>query len=453
MPFVIADSFIPNVKLIPAKYEKRSNVKLNAPPPYAISTLFGAKDITTRNKQITFVLNWLQILAADLKPDLKFVNEEQAQKHFRALRVMVAIFLFTQAEIDYTYLVRSGKNAVLGQLLDETLGINSDNLLDPETRAACLITARDYINSKDCFVNANSLLQKKIAITQWNKLSQYLSSECNSLDKKLVNHYPITSILVPLCALPLQAAGYTTGYIFGDMLGKSTKLIPAKYAVSAAIGSGLLFVIGPTASVGVMLLAPTYAGKLVDMFCGVSMAYLLGATMSMVGTAVGLSLGMTLDLSAKILYKGCSLIYEAYNGEAKLPKLTGFMLVNGHRVIEGIEIQLVEQPAALSLEDNSANLEKELVTDEAAAGQAPLIFEFKDSGLFLKIGDQMTEIPWNTPGIPYIEELKKKFMDLRCEEVIESPLPADASDDLDNSKALAIYSQDDGDQLYSNSLF
>lgn len=396
MYYVLPDSFLEKLYSIRKDYEKRSGLKLDgSSQPCAVSSYFGAKDNNTRSQQIKFIENWLISLAADLKPQLVFANENEIQNHIKALSILVAVCVFTISKIDSSYIMRKGSNSILQQLLSEALQLQKDNQLDIPTRNNCLLEARSLITPYFNAASINRSLETLFSECEWQEFRKFLKTELKH--DASVNPYPITTIMMPLFATPMKLAGYSTGYVLGDMLGKSTQLLDNRYTLTATISSNLYFVMRSSFGMGALLLTPVYASKLLDAYCGVSMAWLLGTIMNIVGNGVGFGIGMTLDAGSKLLFNACSLIKNAIQSEARFPQITGFTLVDTQRIVDGIELKLI---------DTGSSPINGLVDLPC---QKQIIFDVQKDGIFLQIGDETAIIPWDTHKIPNIKELQLKL--------------------------------------------
>lgn len=415
MHLTIADSFLSKLETLQKDYEERTQVSLDTTPqPAAISLFFGKKDINTRLKQISFIKNWLTILAKELKPDLKFTSEQEVQAHILSLRVLVAVTLYLRAQIAESYIMRSSNYAVLKQLLDEALCLSNKNIIDEETYACSILAAQRLLYTHN-LQTINSQLSKEnpldkhayISEREWRNFTIYINNESNQLEKTWRKEYPITSFMMPLFAIPMQAAGNSMGWLLGDLTAKSYSLLPARHAVTALFGSGLILIMGAPASTGIMLLAPTYAGRLFDTFFGVSLAYVLGSIMRLLGNGIGWGVGMTLDISLKLLCSACSVMMSSLSHQKQFA-LTGFNLANGHRIIDGIKLNVVEL----------AELEK-LSKDYEAH---PIAFHNGEDGFTVKIGDDEAKIKWQplNDEPAFLQELKVKLLEKQTLE-IEAP--------------------------------
>lgn len=397
MHFVLSDNFTRQLKSLQTSYEERASIDLStAQQPYAISCFFGAKDVATRKKQLQFIENWVTLLENELT--LEVTSPETAQTHLAALKIMVSVCLYIKDQIQNDYKIRSGTSTILSKLIDEAMGKRSKNRLDSESRACCLLATQRFLSEKGQFEAINARLVKPFNEKQWRDFHTFVDKECELIDVKYKEHYPVTRVMMPLIAKPLEIAGYTTGFIVGQMVSKSTKLLRARYALTAAIGSGLMVVMGPTASVGVMLLAPTYAGKILDTFCGVSFAWLFGIAANIAGQSIGLGVGFSLDMSWKLLQKTCSLLASFYS--AHPDKLSGISLITGNKILEGVELKWVD------LQDLESH---PLSTEETTYQACPIEFDFNENEILVKINGEKATFPWQEDNKPYMEELRKLF--------------------------------------------
>ncbi len=330
MPFVLINNVISEFKSLRKNYEAASHVDLDkAQQPYAISCFFGAKDVDTRKNQIVFIEKWIAILSKDLSETGIFDSSEARERHIKASRLLMAVGIYITSQIDGTYKVRGVSSARLTQLIHRAMGISSVNIMDEETKACCLLTTMRFLSEGD-----NASLIAVLTDKEWHDFLIFISSQCTLLDKKYESHYPITSITMPICAKPLELLGYSTGFILGDAIGRSNEFLPARYALTVVFGSCVIAFTGPTASVAIMLFA---SGRILDTFCGISLAWLMGTVLKTVGQGIGFGIGMPLDLGCKLLYNATSSIGSLYSASNKL---TGISLIDGSPITEGVTIKL-----------------------------------------------------------------------------------------------------------------
>ncbi len=385
MPFVLPDDAIIQLRKLRQDYEKIAEVDLKSTPqPYAIRLFFGAKDIESRNGQISFIEQWIAHFQKDLSETNTFDSLDALQHHISALRCIMAVCFYVKFKIEGTYTLRSGASAVLGQLINKAIGINSDNMMDKETEACCLLAAKHYLAGARQFEAFNADAQALITQKQWSDFSYFITRQWVLLDKKYQIDYPITSIMMPIFAQPMKFAGYATGYVLGDM---TSQLLPTRYALMTMIGSCVFAVMGTTSTVGTMLVA----GRVLDTFCGISLAWVMGTTLNLVGKGVGFGVGMSLDLSWKLLYNACSLLTNLYHNHSKL---TGISLIDGHRVTDGVHLQFEEL----------ANLCEKSMND---IDEPPVEINVDETGFTITINGQLAKFHWLDFKQPDLEELKR----------------------------------------------
>ncbi|KTD09569.1 Dot/Icm secretion system substrate [Legionella hackeliae] len=429
MLFVLIDNFVTKLRSIRTNYQERANVILDeSKQPYAISLFFGAKDVTTRNTQIDFIEKWLMALEKELSIDkiteedlknllqkngssdqMKLGDEDEQgesstntqsekiiEEYLTALRVLVTVCMYVKSQIDGTYIARSGQCAILEQLMNEAMGITSSNILDKETKACCLLETKCYLLGEGNLKSVNAKLKDKFSAKQWSDFLDFVTQRYDAMNDKYKTNFPVKNMMMPLMSKPLEFAGYTTGFIIGEMVGQSAKLMPAHLKLSAAIGSGLVLLMGPSAGLGISLLVPTYAGRILNTYCGVSLAWLLGTAGNITGQGLGLVTGLTIDVGWKLMYNSVMLLASLYSGRGNPEQLNGLSLKNGHRVINGVELKFVDMNT-LQLPPNYK--------------LCPVKFEVHEDALKVTVNDEHSAIVPLEEGKQalYLEELKKLF--------------------------------------------
>lgn len=413
MKFTLSDEFLGKLKTLRHDYEQRTGVDLKGSQPFLISCYLGAKDLKTRNKQITFIEQWLEALQEDLNHSCVILSEKSKsaksqeitltthmptakdiETQMTALRVLFMADLYIKSQIKSKYKVRSGNSAILIQLLNEAAGVTASNTIDHDTRACCIQATQHYLTEKGRLEEINSKLKTKFSPHNWNNFLDYIDHEASKLDEADKTHYPATALMMPLMGLPLQLAGYTTGYIVGEMIAKSTEMLKTKQALTVALGSGLFLVFGPSAQLGIMMLVPTYAERIVNTFCGVSTAWLFGAAGHLVGNGLGLGVGLSVDLSWKLMYYSFTLLAGLYTKSKNQTNINGISLINGHRVENGVELNYIDLN---KLPPNYKFF--------------PVDFTVKSDELVISINGQTTAVPWDQGQQPeeYIQKLKLLF--------------------------------------------
>ena len=285
-------------------------------------------------KQIVFIEQWLTVLSKDLSETGIFDSNDAREKHISASRLLIAVGFYITSQIDSTYKVRGGSSATLSQLIHKAMGISSVNRMDEETRACCLLTAKRYLEEGGRFDAANALLSTAFKEKERYDFLVFINDQCSLLEKKYKVSYPITAIIMPVCAKPLELAGYATGYVLGDTLGRSNEFHLLQCALTIILGNCVIGITGPSIGMGVMLFA---SGRILDTFCGISLAWLMGTALKTVGQGIGFGVGIPLDLAFKLLNSARVVLGNYYASSAKL---TGLSLIDGHPIIEGVSIKL-----------------------------------------------------------------------------------------------------------------
>ncbi|QRN04219.1 hypothetical protein GH742_10230 [Legionella sp. MW5194] len=348
MTYCLDDEFLKILLEIREKYKKIKNIDFDkTPQPYAISCFFGATDVSARDKQTRLILKMLDALKEDLlKPDelekekFLLVKPEAIEKHVNALRILVALVFYIKSQVDQNYFVRSSSSATLIELLDNALKLRQISI-DEETRTTVLHSAQKFLKDDKKLDEINGRIKSKISDSEWRDFSRFINRQCEKMNAKPKTALPVTSVLVPALAWPMEMTGYTTGYILGNVIAKSTESQPIRAFVTTSLSAMLYFVTGSSGTLGIMLVAPTYAGKLVETFSGVSCAWMLGNTMKYAGKGMGYVIGVPIDLGCKAAYQGVISLSSILHGK-KAHHLTGFNLVTGQRVIEGTEVNLIK---------------------------------------------------------------------------------------------------------------
>lgn len=376
MPYILPDIFLDKINTLQQDYERIKDIALNdAPKPYALLVFFGAPDTNTRQKQCQIIAFFLKQLKSQLQPSLRFKDEQELLHHIDALMIMVTVSLFIQSN--------TSRGSVLRDLLNKALLLSDNNSMDLDTWKRCLLVTQQFLTTNG-LLSIDQSLQ-----TTLRSLNDYIHNKLALITEQQTNHYPITSALLPLLEGPLEAAGTTAGYVIGDMCGRSASLLYTPWVITATLGSGAFWMMGATTGMGVFLLAPVITGQLINTLCSLSMAYIMGTTMRLAGTVIGSSSGLMLDMSWQLLSKTCTLITNSLADTENRSHLTGLILLNGHRVISGIEFTVNN---ATSPAEQNKQLQK------------PVIFTLNKDCLLIQIGEEKAVIPLdlNNPCIAHL---------------------------------------------------
>lgn len=404
--FVLPEQqFIIKLLNIRPDYEQREGITLSkASQPYAVSRFFGATDVEARDRQIYFIEKMLIAFAKDLNPPENGFNK---QKYLTALQMLVSLCFYTKSQIHSNY-TSPYSASTLSQLIDEAMSLSELNVMDPESQACCLLTAEGLFKSEHCLESLNACLKKQITALEWRDFSNFVSTECGLLDKKYVVNYPITSIMMPLVAVPSKIAGYTVGWVFGNWFGKSAALLSTHTAVAMTLGSGLVFLFGPSAALGAILITPALAGQLIETYCGISLGIIMGETMNLVGNGVGFTVGMPLDLAVKLLGKTCSVITDLYQNNPAYPQLTGISLSDGVSICEGKPIEFGH------VDQLTEELHKNLKS-------IPIIVAIEGNQLIVKYEGVTRKVPIAAETQEAIEELNRLGLQQKVVEIEDRP--------------------------------
>lgn len=343
MRFILTEKAKTAIETIRKQYQQEKNVNLNEKPSLlGVPTLFGGTDVENREKQIAF----LEKIHDILKPNL-FLEEmkspEQLQAYLTASRFMIAACLYVQSQIS-----GSKRHSVLYRLIEDNLGITTENYLDEEDKEICFLAAKRMISSSPKVLDeANGHLSHKgikmISEKEWRKFSEFINEHCNtSEDQSIYSQYPIASMVRPLFGAGFAYSGATIGLLLGDTISNASYIMGPKARLTAMVGTTLL-VVGQSGPTSIALFGPVIATKLLNSFCTISLAHILGKSMEMLGQGIGLGVGLPLDLAYKLIWRACALIGNYYTKQQQNPELSGYRLTDGVMVIHGIVIQILPE--------------------------------------------------------------------------------------------------------------
>lgn len=344
MPFILATDSIAKLDSLRAEYQKERKVDLSVQPSMiGMPAFFGGTNIEARSIQVTFLEKMKIILQSNLLKEEDIKTPEEWQANLTASRVMIAASLYVLSQIG-----SSKRNSALYRIIEDSLGITTNNAMDENDKEICYLAANRLINSsKIALDEGNSALKKAgckpISEKEWSDFSKFLHSSCNVVKRdNPYTNYPITSITQPLFGAAFSYTGATIGFLGGDVISHSTKAMSTRYQLTAFIGSTLI-ILGPAGPTGVAIFAPVIAGKLITAFCSISLAHVLGVVMGIVGQGVGLGVGLPLDLAYRLLWKACAVIGSHYYKETNAAGLSGVRIADGMIVISGIVIEVTPE--------------------------------------------------------------------------------------------------------------
>lgn len=339
MPFILSNEFIEKLHSLRKNYQIKSGVNLQDPQqPDRIHCFFGAKDIGVRRNQILFLEKWLLVLKKDLLSESTPIVS--TKKYLRALSILVSASLYIQSQVEKTYKLRSSSAAILVHLFNNALGINPNNLLDNQTQSYCLNTTRHYLSKEGRWDRLNSSLDSPFTQKQWDDFLNFLDKQQTLLGSQ--SKYPITQFITPIIAIPVQTLAETTGYIVGEIMGKSLGSLDAKYLLLAAAGSGVMLTVNSISAQTTFFLLAPFAERLLSTLSGVSTAWVFSKTGQLVGKGLGMGIGLPLDLGWKLISEcRSSLLHSKTNQSQSSEEINGISLIKKSRFVDGCEFSLV----------------------------------------------------------------------------------------------------------------
>lgn len=349
--FVLPNDAFEKFPALRETYQKKKHVDLSAKPSWVgLPILLGGTDVTTRNEQILF----LEKMRIALNPNLLLaekgnsLEERQAQltatpeqRHERlsAKREMFAATLYVLDQLK-----ASKNNSTLYRILKSNVGITKTNFPNQKLKETCFLAAKRRINQPNAFIIANAELERNnlppFTEQEWEKFSKFLTDKCaNAAEETPKTNYPFTKAARTVLGAGFGYAGATAGALLGELACQSTHAVSSQYQMTPYLSRILLVGLSPAA---VLLFAPVIMGKLINTYCAISLAHILGSVMSIAGEGVGIAAGMPLDISVHVLQKICSTI-NGYITSAQAAGLTGLQLADGKFVYDGMIIELIDK--------------------------------------------------------------------------------------------------------------
>ncbi|OEH46333.1 hypothetical protein lpari_02672 [Legionella parisiensis] len=360
--------------------------------PSIISTpiFFGGTDVVSRNKQISFLEKVKVLLKIHLINEEDIKTPIQRQVYIIATRFMIAACLYVESQIG-----SSKRNSVLYRIIEDNLGITSENYLDDEDKETCLLTAERIIKTPNAFEHANAALEKNglrpFSEKDWKEFTEFLKGMSRTKETKdQFTNFPVISLTQPFFGTALAYAGATVGVVLAEGISNSTSAVSPRVQLTALVGSTLL-VFSPAGPTGVALLAPVIATKLFTSFCTISLAHIMSTAGGYLGQGIGIGVGLPFDAAYNLLWSICSLINRYYSKPSQLAPIDGIRVVDGATIVSGIPIQLVPE-------------------DALPQGYTKKILEITDGGEIRIEGEEIkdSEKPVHIPP-EVIEELKKQL--------------------------------------------
>jgi|GEM_PF-5891605 len=312
-------------------YESIKNISLDeAKQPWIIFCFAGATNVKERKDNFAFIGQSSRFFAGKTQLNLSTSTPAQLKDHFQARIVKTVIAIYIKAQILATYKKPSLSLSKLVEIIDDTLQLNEHNKMDDETWAACLLETKKFF---PVWVARQPKAMQKMNADFLN----YVNKELGALESKHPQKYPITEAITPYIETAFGKIGYGTGYVIGETLSHTTALVPAKLKLIAYAGTGIAYITGYPAVIVAGLFAPHFVDKIVTSICSFTMADVTKYIAQNIGKGAGMSVGLTMDLSVKLVQYSIALIATGILNSNK-PKMTGVRLLDFLRVENGVII-------------------------------------------------------------------------------------------------------------------
>lgn len=345
MGFILDPDAFCNMKNIRKDYETKKKVTLdNKPTLLGMPTFFGGVDIEERANQVLFIEKMLLVLADNLIHSKDHTDTKTHFANLAASRMMLAVCLYIQEQITSKYALRQGTTPVLYRLINEKLGITDTNFLNDEEKALCFDTAASLMSLPNAREEANLKLHESgktpLSFSEWNAFKDAAIERCVQYKSvKPKNNYPFTSITKPAFGIIFAYAGGSLGVLGGDIIHKSTQILPARYYISAGI-SGIALTLHTSNTLGVSILAPIIANRFLESFFKIGLGHVGAVTFKVVGQGVGTAIGLPLDMAYLLSLKTWSLLKEKYGHKLDNSNMTGLRISDGMFVINNVAIEI-----------------------------------------------------------------------------------------------------------------
>lgn len=339
MRFILGPNKLINLDELRNKYQKEKGIILDAPPSFfKTPTALGGTNIPARKSQITLIEKMRIILNANTFKEEHIKTNAELEAYLTSARVLLATVLYIQSQIG-----KSKRRSVLYRLLEDELGVSESNQLDEEDQEICFLAAKRIVAQQSFLEQANTALRDAkapiLTENEWANFKDFLISKSS---QRLVNDpyadYPVTNVTQKLFGAAGAYAGATIGMLSGEVISHSTKALSTKTQLSAVVG-GTLLVFRSAGPAGVALFAPAIAERLINSFCSISLAHMLGISMGIVGKGVGIGVGMSLDIAYKLLCAiGSTISTRAYSSPTH--GVSGIRIKDGMTVLHGIPLEV-----------------------------------------------------------------------------------------------------------------
>ncbi|WP_133137390.1 hypothetical protein [Legionella rowbothamii] len=407
MQFILVAGSIEKFKNLRKDYEERRQINLDKAPTSWL-TFFGATDVQTRNRQISFLEKTIAVLEHFLHKDEKFTTQHEFQANLMASRIVIAAALCVQEEIRQTYLQHQiGKceeKSALYQLINEYLGLTPENFLDEEDKQSCYETANKLITTQDALTHLNHELQQLkhpgFTESEWKLFSDFIAQQQKkkTTPRPPPSYLPVGNTFAPVFGETFYYVGLTIGWVVAGAVSSSSAAITPRLEVTSWVSSALLF-IGPTNIAGVALLAPTIASRLISTFCNFSFSSMSGTAGRLIGQYTGQVAGLPFDIAYNLLRATGSFLANYSSQPPSLAPLDGICIAKGVPAVHGHPIQLNVVPQQLMPEPRLQITENGEITVDGK-----LVDPSIDDQMSLVIKELNEKLKANANG-PKIEEL------------------------------------------------
>lgn len=319
MPFVLSPHFLDKLKSLKYDYECKTGFNLSkAQSSSPIYCFFGARDTSTRKKQIDF----LTVLYNELIPYINDINDngmlpQQKQTSFDSLHILVVACLYIQSQVIKSYRFKK-PSSVLNTLIDVALGVTSTNPLSDRIKKTYIASSLDRIKYFEQillkFKPFNHMEPKA-----WDEFKRYLKSVSQSPQANtLPSTFPIANTIKPLVGIPCSIAGRQAGYMLGAFMAEknmiATGLLVRGLTQYSAVISSL-----PVTYVAGAVFVPAITLNILNRFYDISLPFILGGVFGLIGEGIGFGVGLSFDLSLLILKQALVTLKTTINHDSTKP--------------------------------------------------------------------------------------------------------------------------------------
>ena len=339
MKFILAPGAVEKFSSLRMIYESENKIDLKYKPSmFAFPAMFGG-DIAfpVISDQISFLEKINAILEHFLLKDEEIKTSQQLQAKLIGVRILIAACLYVQERIG-----SNKEKSPLYRLINQFLGVTTDNFLDIEDKDICYCTAFKLFSQADILIYINiqlrTLGKKEFSRDEWEQFSLFIFK---GGDKKDINppFFPVTRLIQPIFESVFTHTGTNLGGVAAGFFSGSSIAIATRMQLSAWI-TGTLLTMGPTGAAGAGLMAPAIATGLVSAFCIYSLSALSGRAMGLVGKGAGAVVGLPLDLIYNFIRVSGSILVKYSQAPTSFAPIDGVRLFDGMLMASGNPINL-----------------------------------------------------------------------------------------------------------------